>query len=116
MLKHSKAMASLKRCAPASGHIAADIALVGIGVLPNVELAPDAGLACDDGIVVDALRTTEIPQYSPPAIARAMSVAMAPDPAGVGAERHRPGQTCSVRDAGPADALSRGPLVLVGSV
>lgn len=31
----------------------ADIALVGIGVLPNVELASDAGLACDDGIVVD---------------------------------------------------------------
>ena len=32
---------------------AADIALVGIGVLPNVELAKAAGLACDDGIVVD---------------------------------------------------------------
>jgi len=32
---------------------AADIALVGIGVLPNIELAKAAGLACDDGIVVD---------------------------------------------------------------
>lgn len=32
---------------------AADVALVGIGVLPNVELAKEAGLACDDGIVVD---------------------------------------------------------------
>src|ERR1700734_2668567 len=31
----------------------ADIALVGIGVLPNIELAKAAGLACDDGIVVD---------------------------------------------------------------
>ncbi|HEV2562931.1 MAG TPA: FAD-dependent oxidoreductase [Rhizomicrobium sp.] len=31
----------------------ADIALVGIGILPNMELAKDAGLACDDGIVVD---------------------------------------------------------------
>jgi 3-phenylpropionate/trans-cinnamate dioxygenase ferredoxin reductase component len=31
----------------------ADIALVGIGILPNVELAQSAGLACDDGIVVD---------------------------------------------------------------
>lgn len=31
----------------------ADIALVGIGVLPNSELAEAAGLRCDDGIVVD---------------------------------------------------------------
>jgi len=31
----------------------ADIALVGIGIVPNVELAQAAGLACDDGIVVD---------------------------------------------------------------
>lgn len=31
----------------------ADIALVGIGIMPNMELAKEAGLACDDGIVVD---------------------------------------------------------------
>jgi 3-phenylpropionate/trans-cinnamate dioxygenase ferredoxin reductase subunit len=31
----------------------ADIALVGIGILPNVELAQAAGLACDDGVMVD---------------------------------------------------------------
>jgi 3-phenylpropionate/trans-cinnamate dioxygenase ferredoxin reductase subunit len=30
----------------------ADIALVGIGIVPNVELAQRAGLACEDGIVV----------------------------------------------------------------
>ena len=30
----------------------ADIVLVGIGIVPNVELAKEAGLACDDGIVV----------------------------------------------------------------
>jgi 3-phenylpropionate/trans-cinnamate dioxygenase ferredoxin reductase subunit len=30
----------------------ADIALVGIGIVPNVEIAKDSGLACDDGIVV----------------------------------------------------------------
>src|SRR5215469_7015433 len=30
----------------------ADVALVGIGIVPNVELAKDAGLECDDGIVV----------------------------------------------------------------
>ena len=32
---------------------AADIALVGIGIVPNVELAKEAGLGCDDGIVVN---------------------------------------------------------------
>ena len=32
----------------------ADMALVGIGIVPNVELAREAGLACDDGIVVNA--------------------------------------------------------------
>ncbi|MEO0998140.1 MAG: FAD-dependent oxidoreductase [Pseudomonadota bacterium] len=33
--------------------IDADLVLVGIGVVPNQELAQDAGIACDDGIVVD---------------------------------------------------------------
>ena len=33
--------------------VAADIAVVGIGVVPNVELAQAAGLDCDNGIVVD---------------------------------------------------------------
>jgi len=32
---------------------AADVALVGIGILPNDELAREAGLGCEDGIVVD---------------------------------------------------------------
>jgi 3-phenylpropionate/trans-cinnamate dioxygenase ferredoxin reductase component len=36
----------------------ADIALVGIGIVPNVELARDAGLDCDDGIVVDTTCST----------------------------------------------------------
>jgi 3-phenylpropionate/trans-cinnamate dioxygenase ferredoxin reductase subunit len=31
----------------------ADFALVGIGIVPNLELASSAGLACNDGIVVD---------------------------------------------------------------
>jgi len=38
----------------------AEVALVGIGIGPNVELAKDAGLPCDDGIVVDnAARTAD---------------------------------------------------------
>lgn len=32
---------------------AADLVIVGIGILPNVELAIEAGLECDNGIVVD---------------------------------------------------------------
>lgn len=36
----------------------ADVVLVGIGVLPNVELARQAGLAIDNGIVVDAFCRT----------------------------------------------------------
>jgi 3-phenylpropionate/trans-cinnamate dioxygenase ferredoxin reductase subunit len=31
----------------------ADLAIVGIGIIPNVELAAAAGLACDNGILVD---------------------------------------------------------------
>lgn len=37
---------------------AADLVLVGIGILPNSELAEAAGLACERGIVVDACART----------------------------------------------------------
>ena len=33
--------------------IAADMVIVGIGILPNIELAQQAGLECDNGILVD---------------------------------------------------------------
>jgi 3-phenylpropionate/trans-cinnamate dioxygenase ferredoxin reductase subunit len=46
----------------ASGEIvAADFAVVGIGVVPAVSLARDAGLACSDGIDVDADARTADP-------------------------------------------------------
>ena len=35
--------------------------MVGVGILPNVELAEAAGLACDDGIVVDEHCVTSDP-------------------------------------------------------
>jgi 3-phenylpropionate/trans-cinnamate dioxygenase ferredoxin reductase subunit len=39
----------------------ADLVVIGIGVLPNVELAAAAELKCDNGIVVDAYCRTEDP-------------------------------------------------------
>jgi len=40
--------------------VPADLVLIGVGALPNVELAVSAGLAVDNGILVDAaLRTSE---------------------------------------------------------
>ena len=41
--------------------IAADVVLVGVGAQPNVELAQAAGLACDNGIVVDLVARTADP-------------------------------------------------------
>ena len=47
------------------GEIAADLVLVGIGASPNVALALEAGIACDDGIVVDAsCRTSDRAIYA----------------------------------------------------
>ncbi|HSN07209.1 MAG TPA: FAD-dependent oxidoreductase [Candidatus Angelobacter sp.] len=41
-------------------HLNADVVVVGVGITPNVELARDAGLEVDDGIVVDEhLRTSD---------------------------------------------------------
>ena len=41
--------------------IRADLVVVGVGALPNVELAEAAGLAVDNGIVVDAQCRTDDP-------------------------------------------------------
>lgn len=38
-----------------------DALLIGIGILPNLELAKDAGIACEDGILVDDTGRTNIP-------------------------------------------------------
>ena len=39
----------------------ADFAIVGIGIIPNVELAQEAGIECDNGIVVDERCRTSAP-------------------------------------------------------
>lgn len=42
----------------------ADLVLIGIGVLPNQELAAEAGLRAEDGIVVDPVLVTDDPSIS----------------------------------------------------
>ena len=39
----------------------ADLIVIGVGVVPNVELAARAGIHCDDGIVVDRFGATSAP-------------------------------------------------------
>ena len=51
---------------PASGlsdgrHLPADLVVVGVGVLPNVELAAEAGLPVASGIIVDEQLLTSDP-------------------------------------------------------
>jgi 3-phenylpropionate/trans-cinnamate dioxygenase ferredoxin reductase component len=41
--------------------VPADLVIIGIGILPNVELAEAAGLEIDNGIVVDAAGRTSVP-------------------------------------------------------
>jgi 3-phenylpropionate/trans-cinnamate dioxygenase ferredoxin reductase subunit len=43
------------------GTVPADLVLVGIGIVPNCELAQKAGLACDNGIMVDEFGATSDP-------------------------------------------------------
>lgn len=44
------------------GSFPADLVVVGVGVVPNVELARDAGIACDNGILVDEFCHTSEPR------------------------------------------------------
>jgi 3-phenylpropionate/trans-cinnamate dioxygenase ferredoxin reductase component len=41
--------------------VPADLVVVGLGVLPNAELAGAAGIAVDDGILVDQQLRTNMP-------------------------------------------------------
>jgi 3-phenylpropionate/trans-cinnamate dioxygenase ferredoxin reductase component len=63
--------------------VTADAVVAGIGIVPNVDLAAEAGLATDDGIVVDErLRTThpdvfaagDVARFCAPALARRIRV------------------------------------------
>ena len=88
----------------------ADLVVVGIGVVPNAELAAQAGLPVDDGIVVDEppphrrsrdlgdRRLRRLPEPLRPAARGA---------AGVGAERGRPGACVAAAARRPRRAPTR---------
>ena len=71
--------------------VPADVVLVGVGVLPNMELALEAGLVCGNGIVVDAQMRTSHPDVFASGRRRlaAAGALRARRPAGVGPQRHR---------------------------
>jgi len=51
----------VRRVLTSEGAFDADLVVVGVGIAPNVELAADAGLTVDNGIVVDELCRTSAP-------------------------------------------------------
>ena len=79
---------------PTAGRFAADLVVIGIGAVPNDELAREAGLEVDNGIVVDALRPHQRSgdlrrrrRHQP-----SERAVRAPPAPGIGAQRHGPGQ------------------------
>ena len=55
---------SPRSCSPTASGLPADVVIVGVGVLADDRLARAAGLACDDGIVVDAHLVASDPAVS----------------------------------------------------
>lgn len=49
------------RVLTSAGALPADLVIVGVGILPETELAADAGLDCDDGVCVDEYAVTSHP-------------------------------------------------------
>ena len=60
-LKRLRAVDGRTTAETSAGLLSADVVVAGIGAVPNVEIARDAGLQVDDGIVVDGLCRTSNP-------------------------------------------------------
>ena len=52
---------SVEAVVTSGGTVPCNIALVGVGIVPNQEIAADAGLSCNNGIVVDEYAATSDP-------------------------------------------------------
>jgi 3-phenylpropionate/trans-cinnamate dioxygenase ferredoxin reductase subunit len=52
---------SIEAVVTSHGNVPADVVLVGVGIVPNQEIAASAGLVCDNGIVVDEFAATSDP-------------------------------------------------------
>jgi len=62
MVQEFRGADSVEEVVCADGHVVpADSCIVGIGIIPNTELAETAGLDCDNGIVVDEYARTSAP-------------------------------------------------------
>ena len=59
-IANTDGLATAVRCGDGSEY-AADLVVIGIGVIPNQELAQEAGLECSNGIVVDEFAKTSDP-------------------------------------------------------
>jgi 3-phenylpropionate/trans-cinnamate dioxygenase ferredoxin reductase subunit len=95
--------------------IPADAVLVGVGVLPNMELASDAGLICGNGVVVDdQMRTSQPDVYAIGDVAWRPLVHYGREGRLVGPQRHRAGDVAA--SILGAATRPRRPLVLVGPV
>lgn len=79
----------------------ADLVVAGVGVTPRTELAEAAGLACDDGVLVDAAYRT-----SSPAVLAAGDVARVPHPMDASGRGLRVEHWHAAREAGEASALA----------
>jgi 3-phenylpropionate/trans-cinnamate dioxygenase ferredoxin reductase subunit len=62
-LKEFRAMpdGSIELVSSDGARFAGDLVIVGVGAIPNDEIAVEAGLACDDGIIVDELTVSSDP-------------------------------------------------------
>ena len=96
---------------------AADLVIIGVGIVPNTELAEAAGLQVDNGIVVNGQAQTSDPDiYAAETVRFITTRSMIVGPARVGAECHGPVQGHRWRRLRQGNGLQQRAVVLVRSI